>query len=124
MVERVVQVGQQPPQAVKAAGDSLLHGLDTLAAAATSLRDTLSQAPLPGGVASFVRFIFQIPSWIQISAAVVGAIVAFVIVIMLWRRRKVMWNWMRTRRRPIQFALGGASLVVVALLVFGGATSW
>lgn len=120
----VEQVIQQSPGALKAPGDTLLHGLDTLAGAATALRDTLSQAPLPGGVAAFVRFVFQVPSWIQIAGAVVGAIVAIGIVAVLWRRRATWLGWLKARASHVKLALGLTATVALALLAFGGVTSW
>jgi hypothetical protein len=120
----ITQVVQQSPGAGKAAGDTLLHGLDTLAAAATHLRDTLSSAPLPGGVATFVRFVFQIPSWIQITGAALAGIAGIVVLLMLWRRRLPVWTWLRTRNRHVKFGLSGAALFVVAVLFFGGMKSW
>ena len=120
----IAQVAQQPPGATKATGDSLLHGLDTLAGAATSLRDTLSQAPLPRGVATFVRFLFQVPQWLQKAGVVVAAIVALAIVITLWRRRIALWTWLRTRTNYLKFVLGGAAVFVLAVALFGGMTSW
>lgn len=120
----LAQVVQRPPGAVQAPGDTLLHGLDTLAAAATSLRDTLSQAPLPGGVAAFVRFLFQVPQWIQKAGVVVAALVALAVAILLWRRRVALWTWWRTRSGPTVIVLASSAVLVLAVLLFGGMKSW
>ena len=64
----VAQVIQQSPGSAKASGDTLLHGLDTLAGAGMRLRDTLSQAPLPSGVAAVVRFLFRYHSGCRSAA--------------------------------------------------------
>ena len=80
-----------------APGDTLWGPHDSLAAAVGSVRDTLSQAPLPGGVATVLRFLFQVPQWIQIGGAVLALVVAAVLVVALWRRRLPIFTWIRTR---------------------------
>jgi hypothetical protein len=85
--------------------------------------DSLS-SPLPGGVASVVRFLFGIPQWFQIVGAIVGVLVALAVVVLLWRRRAPIIGWVRTRSRPVTIALVTA---VVLLLVAGaafGVVSW
>lgn len=124
IVTLLVQGTQRPPGATKVPGDTLLHGLDTLAGAAMGLRDTLSQAPLPGGVATLFRFVFQMPQWVQIGGAVVGAVAAVALLVVLWRRRLPIWTWLRTRTRGLKLALGAAALTTVAVLLFGGMSSW
>lgn len=124
ILSTLVQGTQRPPGAVQATGDTLLHGLDTLAGAAMGLRDSISQAPLPGGVATIFRFLFQIPRWIQIGGTAVAAIAAVIAAVTLWRRRAALWLWLKTRTRGLKFALGGAAVVALAVMLFGGMTSW
>ena len=107
-----------------APGDTLYATHDTLAAAAGSIRDTLSTAPLPGGVATVLRFFFQVPQWIQIGGAVLGAMVAAGLLVFLWRRRGALVGWVRTRSREIQLGLAGAVVVVLIVAGFVGKKSW
>ena len=47
------------------------------------------ESPLPGGIATLVRFLFSLPSWIQITGLIIGLAVAIVVLVMVWRRRAV-----------------------------------
>jgi hypothetical protein len=108
-----------------ASGDTLLgRSHDTLAAAVGAVRDTLSQAPLPGGVATVLRFLFQVPQWIQIGGVILGAAVAVALLFFVWRRRSAMLAWLRTRSRQVQAALGTGVLLLVAGAALAGAKSW
>jgi nitrate/TMAO reductase-like tetraheme cytochrome c subunit len=92
---------------------------------ADSLRDTaIVRTPLPGGVGAVVRFLMNVPTWIQIGGAVVGAIVAAAVVWFLWRRRLAIWTWLTTRSRGVKIALAAVvAAVVIGFSVFGAA-SW
>jgi nitrate/TMAO reductase-like tetraheme cytochrome c subunit len=85
--------------------------------------DTL-QSPLPAGVGALVRFLFELPQWFQIGGAIVGMMLALVVLVLLWRRRSALWTWVRTRPGGVKIAMA----VAIALLVLGGAllgfTSW
>src|ERR1043166_3800692 len=107
-----------------APGDTLFPTHDTLAAAAGSIRDTVSTAPLPGGVATVLRFFFQVPQWIQIAGAVVGAGVALWLLALLWRRHASLLGWLRTRSREIRLGLAGAVVVVLIAAGLVGRKSW
>lgn len=81
-------------------------------------------APLPGGIAAVVRFFFNLPSWIQITGAILGALVVTATLILVWRRRVRIVTWVRTRPRTTRIVLIGG-LAAVALLATGfGAVSW
>ena len=113
-----------PRSAAGASGDSLAHQVDTLAAAVGSVRDTLSQAPLPGGVATVLRFLFQVPQWIQIGGALLAVAVGLVVVMALWKRRLALLGWLKTRSRQLQLGLAAGLVVVVAGAAFAGMKSW
>ncbi len=115
---------QLPRGAGGTTGAVVSQAQDTLAAAAGIVRDTLRPVPLPGGVAAFVRFVFQVPQWIQIGGAVLAVLVAAWIVRLAWVRRREIWHWLVTRSRGIQLAMGGSVFAVVVVAVFAGATSW
>ncbi len=101
-----------------------LQAADTLGAAAGAIHDTLTPPPLPGGVATLFRFLFQVPQWIQIAGAAVGlAVVAFVLVL-IWRRRLGILTWLRTRTRQVQTTLALGLLLVIAVAALAGMKSW
>jgi hypothetical protein len=106
------------------AGESPFQARDTLGAAAGALRDTVTPPPLPGGVATVLRVLFQVPQWIQIAGAVAGLIVAILLAGLLWRRRRAIVTWIRTRSRELQFGLVAAVLLLVLVLGLAGMKSW
>jgi nitrate/TMAO reductase-like tetraheme cytochrome c subunit len=97
---------------------------DTLAGAAGAVHDTLTAPPLPGGVATVFRFFFQVPQWIQIGGALVGAAVALFLLRWIWVHRQQILTWLRTRSREVQLGLAGAVLVGVIVASFIGMQSW
>ena len=111
-----------------AAGDTLSALADTardsLAAAAGSIRDTLSAAPLPGGVATVLRFFFQVPQWIQIAGAILAVVVAGWVLALLWKHRAGGLAWLGTRSRGLALVLGGVVLVALVVAAFAGKKSW
>ncbi len=115
---------QQAGGAVRVSGDTLVRQQDTLAALAGAVRDTLRPPPLPGGVASFVRFLFQVPQWIQIGGALLGGVLAGWIVVVAWTRRRTILHWLVTRTRHVQWLLGGTALIVVIVAAVSGASGW
>ncbi len=103
---------------------SALAQPDSLGAAAGAIRDTLSRGPLPGGLAALFRFFFQVPQWIQIGGAVVGAIVAMALLWFLWGRRGAIIGWLVSRSRQVQIGLAIAVLVVLTAAAATGMKSW
>ncbi len=112
----------------------MLQGVDSVAAdtaAATSphppgarLDSVVVETPLPDPIAPVVRFLFNLPQWIQIWGAVLGVIVAIVLLVVLWKRRARIIEWLRTRSHGAKIAIGtGAAVLVLALAGFG-AFSW
>ncbi len=87
------------------------------------LHDTLA-APLPGGVAAAVRFLFEVPQWIQIGGFFVGLIAAGALVTLLWKHRTGLIAWSR-ERTPLGKAFLLATVAGMATLgaTFGFA-SW
>lgn len=82
------------------------------------------ESPLPGGVATVVRFVFNLPSWLQIAAAAIGLAVGVAVLVLLWRRRAAIRQWVLTRRRNVRIGLAaGAAAVVLGFVGFGTA-SW
>lgn len=86
--------------------------------------ETRVESPLPGGIDGVVRYFFNLPSWLQIGGAVVGAAVALWIVWRLWRNRRLILDWVRTRERRIQLTLAGGAALVVVVVLGTGAASW
>ena len=84
---------------------------------------TVGPPPLPGGVAALVRFFFNLPSWLQISGAVLGVVLAVVVLVVLWRRRQRVVTWVQTRPRNIRIALIAVSSAIVLFAVGFGTVS-
>jgi len=63
-----------------------------------------------------VQFIFQRSPFVMWGGVVLGAIVAFVVLRMLWRHRHAIGLWLRTRSVPVKATL---ALAVVVLLMAG-----
>jgi len=92
---------------------------------ADTVRDTaVVKTPLPGGVGVAVRWLFNLPSYIQIAAALVLAGIAFVTLWWLWQQRAAIIGWLTTRSRGMKIALGGVVGIVVILFAWFGVTSW
>lgn len=86
--------------------------------------ETLPESPLPGGVAAVVRFFFHVPQWIQIGGAVLGAVVAAVVLVQLWRRRRRIQGWIVARQTGVKVGmLAALTLGLVAAGAFGK-VSW
>ena len=78
------------------------------------------RSPLPDPLVPVVQWIFQRPSWVMISGIVIGALVAIVILVALWRRRKAIWVWLTTQDRVIKAGLAAAAAAVLMLILAGG----
>ncbi len=107
-----------------APGDTLSTARDSLAGAAGAVHDTLSRAPLPGGISAFFRFLFQVPQWVQIVGAVLAVGVAAWILVLLWRHRAGILGWLASRSRGLKTGLATGVLGVVVLASFLGVKSW
>ena len=91
----------------------VLLGPGTVSASGAGLfqQTVIGPPPLPGGVAAVLRFFFNLPSWFQIGGFFFGVIVAVVVAVQLWRRRRVIWQWLVSRPRQTKLALGAAAAV-------------
>ena len=83
-----------------------------------TLRTGPAPSPLPGGLAAVTRFLFNLPSWFQISGALVGGAVAVWVCWLLWKRRAAILTWLRTRSRGAK--IGMATAAGIILLGFAG----
>ncbi len=93
-------------------------------AAHAATDSTVVESPLPGGPATVVRFLFNLPAWFQAGGAIVGVLVAIALLILIWRKRAPIGNWIVTRQRGVQYAmLAGLAIVLLAAAGFG-AVSW
>jgi hypothetical protein len=87
-------------------------------------KPTKVASPLPGGIATVVRFLFSVPQWIQIVGFILGLIVAGLVLVYLWRRRAGIWTWIVTRRAQVKVALATVVVLIVAGATAFGAGSW
>ena len=82
------------------------------------------KSPLPDPMVPIVQWIFQKPGWLMAGGIVVGAIVAVVVTLFLWRRRRAIWTWLTTRERGVKLGLLGAVFAVLFLMVGTGAKAY
>lgn len=86
---------------------------------------TRVESPLPGGIATIVRFLLQqVPQWVQIGGAILAVVVGICVVVVAWRRRRPIAQWLRTRRRGVQIGLAGAAGLMLVGVVGFSAASW
>src|SRR6266545_801208 len=90
----------------------------------TLQQPTVGPSPLPGGIAAVVRFFFNLPSWLQITGAVLGGLLAIALLVLVWRRRRQIHAWVQTRPRNTRIALIAAVGVVVIFGLGFGTVSW
>jgi hypothetical protein len=82
-------------------------------------------SPLPGGLAGMFRFLFNtVPQGVQIAGVVVGAIVALVVLFLLWRYRTGIGYWLGARSRAWKMGFGAIALVVLGGVGFAGLKGW
>lgn len=105
---------------------SLLPGPGNLAVSGAGLltQAPTIESPLPGGVATVVRFLLGLPAWFQITGFIVGALAALALVWFLWRRRQAIMAWVTTRPRNVRIWLAAAAGAVVLFGAGFGAVSW
>lgn len=82
------------------------------------------QSPLPGGVATFVRFVFGLPQWVQVLGALIAALIAAAIGFLLWTRRRRIAAWITSRSRRAQLAIAASALAAVLGVTFAALASW
>ena len=80
--------------------------------------------PIPGGVTTVLRTVFNAPLWMWLTAIVLVVTVAVVLLRKLWPRRGAFREWVITRNRGVKLALGGTLAVLVSIVALGGAVSW
>jgi len=69
--------------------------------------------PLPGGVAAVLRFFFNLPQWFQIAGFIVGVIVAAIVLVVLWRRRRILVAWVVSRPRSLKITLASGAAAII-----------
>jgi nitrate/TMAO reductase-like tetraheme cytochrome c subunit len=107
-----------------AGASSFAQAAESLRAAPDSFSGRFAESPLPGGVAEVVRFLFSVPQWIQVGGAILGVLVALLLLVWLWRRRRPIWQWIVTRPRSTRIALAAGAAVLLLVGVGAGATGW
>ncbi len=80
--------------------------------------------PIPGGVMTVLRAVFNAPAWAWAVGIVVGLAGGTWLALFLWRRRRAIGHWLSTRDRGVKIAMGTGAVLVLALLFRGGQVSW
>jgi hypothetical protein len=71
-----------------------------------------------------VRFLFDLPSWVQVAVLVVGVAAVAAALVLLWRRRAAIRQWVLTRRRGVKIGLAAAAAAVVLGFGIGIMGGW
>ncbi len=82
------------------------------------------ESPLPDPMVPVVQWLFQKPGWVMGGGIVLGGIVAIVVLVALWRRRRAIWTWLTTRERGVKLALAAAVGAVLLLMVGSGVKAY
>ena len=82
------------------------------------------KSPLPDPVVPIVQWIFQKPGWLMAGGIVLAAIVAVVVGLYLWRRRRAIWTWLTTRERGVKLGMAAAVGAVLLLIVGTGVKTY
>jgi len=91
---------------------------------AATLQEPVRDAPLPGGLAEIIRWFFNVPQWIQIGGAVLGVVLAVFVAAQLWKRRREIREWIRTRSLKLQLGMAAVVVAGIAAASFFGAEAW
>jgi hypothetical protein len=103
-------------------GFLLVSGAGLLSQDTTTV--AMAEAPLPGGIAHALRFVFSLPQWFQITAFILGVLAAGAAALYLWRRRIAIVAWVRARPRTTKIGLAAFAGVVLLGGASFGAVSW
>src|SRR5512134_1484373 len=82
------------------------------------------RSPLPDPLVPIVQFIFQQPGWLLAAEITLGAILAVVVLVLAWRRRRAVRTWLVTRERGVLLAMAGAVSVVLLLILGTGVKTY
>ena len=116
----MISIGLVPGARVVA----LLQGAAHTESDSTIARTAVSPPPLPGGLTPTMRYIFNLPPWVQITAVGILALVALAFVVFLWLRREAIIGWLKSRSRGWKIALAAATMFAVAGAGVGGMAGW
>jgi hypothetical protein len=100
------------------ASDSLGRVQDSLSG--RFIDSVVVRSPLPDPLVPIVQWIFQRPSWVMIGGIVLAVLLAGIVVVMLWRRRRAIVRWFATRDRGVKLAMTAAVGAVLLTIVGGG----
>lgn len=73
---------------------------------------------------TIVRFLFNLPQWLQISALALGMAAGGALFVLAWYRRRAIIQWVTTRSRPVTFGLAAVAFFVIIASAGGGAYGW
>ncbi len=79
--------------------------------------------PIPGGVTTVLRAVFNAPLWMWVVAILVGVVAGVLLLRLLWSRRRAIRDWLVTRSRGVKLALGGSLALVLGAAAWGGVES-
>ncbi len=80
--------------------------------------------PIPGGITTILRAIFNAPNWAWGLALVLGAVAAVLLLRWAWPRRQAAASWLMASDRGIKLALGASGVLILGLVGWAGLVSW
>jgi nitrate/TMAO reductase-like tetraheme cytochrome c subunit len=84
----------------------------------------LEPPPIPGGVTTVLRSIFNAPLWMWLVAIVIAVGAGVFLLRLLWKSRRAMHGWVVTRGRGVKLALSGSLALLLGVIAWGGEKSW
>ncbi len=83
------------------------------------------ESPLPGGVATVIRFLFQaVPQWFQVVGFLIGVLIALALLVYVLTKYREIGQWVRTRSWALQVGLLLVAVVLVGTAAWAGKVSW
>jgi len=87
-----------------------IHGIDS----------TVDKTLFGDRITTIIQWIFQRPPWVMWGGALLAVVVAAFILRLLWRHRKEIFTWFRTRSREVKFAMFAGCAAVALIVVSSG----
>lgn len=80
--------------------------------------------PVPGGVMTVLRAIFNAPLWAWLLGIALGLAIVFILGRQVWTNRQAIWHWLVTSDRGVKLALGASAALVLGLVAWFGVAGW
>ena len=102
--------------------DSVIQVWDSVAG--RFIDSVVVRSPLPDPLVPVVQWIFQKPGWVMVLGIILAAILAGIVILILWRRRQAIGAWLLARDRPAIMVMVGAVALVLLLILGSGVKAY